>query len=158
MTLDDVDAVFQIALISFPDHFESRACFANRLALNPTGCFVLDRGDSTVQGYLMAYPWIAGAAPKINTLINALPAKASVMYLQDMALHPRVRRAGWSGPMVERLAAETRAAGWTRLALIAVNDAAPFWERHGFAAIEAPALVETLAGYGPEARYMIRRL
>jgi len=158
MTLADIDAVFEIALISFPDYFEGRECFENRLALNPSGCFVLAQGESKAQGYLVAYPWLAGAAPGLNTLIGALPAEASVMYLQDMALLPQARRAGWSGPMVERLAAETRAAGWADIALIAVNGAAPFWERHDFAAMDAPALVETLAGYGPDARYMVRRL
>ena len=37
----DIDAVVEVARLSFPDHFEDRACFQNRLALYPRGCFVL---------------------------------------------------------------------------------------------------------------------
>lgn len=35
MTVADLDAVAAIAAVGFPDHFEGRDCFENRLALNP---------------------------------------------------------------------------------------------------------------------------
>jgi len=94
----------------------------------------------------------------LNTLIEAIPGDATVMYLHDLTLDPAVRGGGWSRPIVERLAEQARAAGWPVLALVAVNDAAPFWERHGFTVVEAPGMADKLAGYGPDARYMIRRL
>ena len=72
MTLADIDAVFEIALISFPDYFEGRECFENRLALNPSGCFVLVQGETKAHGYLVAYPWIAGAAPVLAALVLGL--------------------------------------------------------------------------------------
>jgi GNAT superfamily N-acetyltransferase len=158
MTASDLDAVADIAVLGFPDHFEGRDCFENRLAVNPTGCFVLADGEGKPRGYLVAYPWTADAAPALDTLIEAVPADAAVMYLHDLALHPDVRGGGWSRPMVERLADDARAAGWPALALVAVNDAAPFWERHGFNVAEAPDMADKLAGYGPDARYMLRRL
>lgn len=154
----DLDAVVDIAAIGFPDHFEGRDCFENRLALNPDGCFVLADGDGESRGYLVAYPWRAEAAPALNTLIEAIPADASVMYLHDLALHPAVRGGGWSREVVERLADQARAAGWPALALVAVNDAASFWERCGFTGVDSPALAVRLASYGPDARYMIRKL
>ncbi|MFN3669778.1 MAG: GNAT family N-acetyltransferase [Brevundimonas sp.] len=157
MTAADLDAVAAIAAVGFPDHFEGRDCFENRLALNPSGCFIL-AGEGVPRGYLIAYPWTKEAAPALNTLIAAIPDDAAVMYLHDLAIDPAVRGGGWSRPIVERLADETRAAGWPALALVAVNDAAPFWERHGFVAVEAPGMAEKLAGYGPDARYMVRRL
>lgn len=158
MTVADLDAVAAIAVVGFPDHFEGRACFDNRLSLNPSGSFVLAAGDGPPQGYLVAYPWAADTAPALNTLIPSIPAEASVMYLHDLALLPTVRGGGWSRPIVERLVDESRADGWPALALVAVNDAAPFWERHGFRVVEAPGLAAKLAGYGPDARYMVRRL
>lgn len=158
MTTGDLDTVADIALISFPDHFEGRDCFQNRLALNPSGCFVLAAGEGEPRGYLVAYPWRAEAAPALNTLIEAVPADASVMYLHDLALHPDVRGGGWSRSIVERLAGQARAAGWPALALVAVNDAAPFWERRGFAVVDSPAMTAKLAGYGSGARYMVRDL
>lgn len=158
MTAADLDAVAQIAVLGFPDHFEGRECFANRLALNPSGCFVLAGGDDVPKGYLVAYPWRAEEAPALNTLIDAIPDDAAVMYLHDLALHPDVRGGGWTRPIVERLAQDARAAGWPALALVAVNQAAPFWEGRGFTVVETADLAAKLASYGPDARYMIRRL
>ena len=157
MTVADLDAVVGIAAIGFPDHFESRDCFGNRLALNPSGCRVLV-GEAGVRGYLVAYPWRADSAPTLNTLIEAIPADAAVMYLHDLALHPEARGRGLSRPVVERLAAEAKAAGWPALALVAVNEAAPFWEGHGFEVADPPGVAAKLASYGSDARYMVRRL
>ena len=158
MTAADLDAVADIAEISFPDHFEGRDCFGNRLALNPSGCFVLAEADGVPRGYLVAWPWRAEAAPALNTVIEAIPADASVMYLHDLALRPEVRGGGWTREIVERLADQARAAGWPALTLVAVNDAAPFWERRGFAVVDSPSMTAKLAGYGPGARYMVRDL
>lgn len=158
MTAEDLDAVAALALVAFPDHYEGRECFANRLALNPSGCFVLADAAGPAAGYLVAYPWRAGEAPALNTIVGALPEEADLIYLHDLALHPRVRGQGWSRPAVERLADDARAAGWPALALVAVNDAEPFWARHGFAVEESPAMTRKLAGYGPGARYMVRPL
>jgi len=158
MTAADLDAVAGIAAIGFPDHFEGRDCFENRLALNPSGCLVLVDPEGRLLGYLVAYPWRRGSAPPLNTLIEAIPADADVMYLHDLALHPDARGGGHARPVVERLAQQAREAGWPELALVAVNDAAPFWARHGFEVRDAPGIEEKLASYGPDARYMIRPL
>ena len=158
MTAADLDGVVRIAAIGFPDHFEGRACFENRLELHAPGCFVLAGTDDVPRGYLIAYPWIRNSAPALNALVDTIPADADVMYLHDLALHPDVRGGGWSRPVVERLAEEARVAGWPALALVAVNDATTFWARHGFRVVESPALASKLASYGPDARYMVRPL
>jgi len=158
MTVADLDAVADIAAIGFPDHFEGRDCFENRLTLNPSGCFVLANADGEPRGYLVAYPWPAEAAPALNTLIEAIPEDASVMYLHDLALHPDVRGGGWTRAVVEHLADQARASGWPALALVAVNDAAAFWERRGFTVRDSPAMTAKLVSYGPDARYMVRDL
>ena len=158
MAAADLDAVAALAVVGFPDQFEGRDCFADRLALNPSGCFVLAAGDGLPRGYLIAYPWTENAAPALNTVIRAIPDDASVIYLHDLTLDPAVRGGGWSRPIVERLAQEAGTAGWPALTLVAVNEAAPFWERHGFKVVDAPGMADKLAGYGPGARYMARRL
>lgn len=158
MTADDLDAVADLAVLGFPHHFEGRPCFENRLALFPRGCFVLAEADGPPRGYLVAYPWRADAAPTLNTLIAAIPADASVFYLHDIALHPDARGAHRSRVIIERLADQARADGWPSIALVAVNDAAGFWARHGFAARDTPDMAAKLASYGPDARYMVRSL
>lgn len=159
MTTADLDAVVDLAAVGFPDHFEGRNCFENRLALNPGGCFVLvDGEEGPPRGYLVAYPWTAGAAPALNTLIEAIPEDASVIYLHDLALDPTARGGGSAGFIIEQLAQDARLAGWPALALVAVNNAAGFWERHGFSIVNPKGMADKLAGYGADARYMVRRL
>jgi GNAT superfamily N-acetyltransferase len=158
MTAGDLDGVVRVAALGFPDHFEGRECFANRLALNPSGCFVLADAGDAVFGYLVAYPWRSGSAPALNTLLEQLPDDADLMYLHDLALHPDARGGGHAKPIVERLADQARDAGWLVVALVAVNDAAPFWARHGFEVRDAPEMRAKLASYGPDARYMARAL
>lgn len=158
MRPDDIDAVVEVARLSFPDHFEDRACFQNRLALYPRGCFVLAEGEGPAKGYLIAYPWRADAAPPLNTVIEGLPADPALIYLHDLALHPDARGGGVTGAIVERLAEQAAEDGWPAIALVAVNDAAAFWARHGFTPRDPPGMAAKLASYGADARYMVRML
>ncbi|UQV17059.1 GNAT family N-acetyltransferase [Brevundimonas albigilva] len=162
MRPEDIDAVVEVARLSFPDHFEDRACFENRLALYPRGCFVLagagaEDGAEPARGYLIAYPWRADAAPALNTVIEGLPAQAEVLYLHDLALDPRAR-GGRTGAVIERLAEQAAEDGWPALALVAVNAASGFWARHGFEPRDPPGMAQKLASYGEDARYMVRTL
>jgi GNAT superfamily N-acetyltransferase len=158
MRPDDIDAVVEVARLSFPDHFEDRACFQNRLALYPRGCFVLSADDAAPRGYLIAYPWKAESAPPLNTVIEGLPAEPDLIYLHDLALHPQTRGGGVTGAIVERLAEQAAEDGWPAIALVAVNDAVRFWSRHGFVEQPAEAMATKLASYGGDARYMVRDL
>lgn len=158
MTAADIDGVVDVARLSFPDHFESRACFENRLSLSPAMSFVLAGDGEVVRGYLFAYPWLGETAPALNTLIEAIPTDADRIYLHDLALDPTVRGGGHTHTIVERLVDQARADGWKTMALVAVNDATAFWERMGFQPVTSPALVAKLASYGDDARYMVRDL
>lgn len=156
MAETDLDGVVAVARVAFPDHFEDRACFAERLTLYPDGCRVLANGDGAVAGYGIAYPWLRDAMPPLNALVGALPDDAGLIYLHDLALLPVTRGTGAAGLYVEWLVAKARAEGWPHIALVAVNDAAPFWARQGFAAVDRPELRAKLASYGEDARYMVR--
>jgi GNAT superfamily N-acetyltransferase len=158
MTAADIDGVVDVARLSFPDHFEGRGCFENRLALSPDMSFVLAGNDDVVRGYLFAYPWRGETAPALNTLIEELPKDADRIYLHDLALDPDVRGGGHTRAIVERLVDQARADGWTKIALVAVNGATVFWQRMGFHPVTSPELSAKLASYGDDACYMMRPL
>lgn len=158
MTEADIDGVVTVARVSFPDHFESRECFENRLTICPAMSFVLADAGDAVWGYLFAYPWKDDAAPPLNTLIEAIPADADRLYLHDLALDPDVRGGGHTRAIVARLIDQARMEGWTTVALVAVNDATAFWERMGFQPVTSPALVAKLSSYGDDACYMVRTI
>ena len=162
MRPDDIDDVVGVARLSFPDHFESRACFENRLALYPRGCFVLSPGltsaDGPALGYLIAYPWRDRSAPPLNTVIEGLPSAPDLIYLHDLALHPMARGSGATTAVIDRLAEQAHEDGWPAIALVAVNDASAFWARQDFSVRDTPDMTQKLASYGPGAHYMIRTL
>ncbi len=153
MAAADLDGVVRVARASFPDHFEDRSIFAERLMLYPRGCFTLATGG-IVEGYLIAYPWIAGSAPRLNSLIDRLPPHPDLIYLHDLALHPGARGLGYTRTIVDRLVEQARADGWPQIALVAVNQATAFWRKMGFAVVEKPT---KLASYGDDAAFMIRQ-
>lgn len=158
MTPADIDGVVAVAAACFPDHFEDRACFEERLALFPHGCSVLAGADA-VKGYLIAYPWPLGAIPPLDTLLGGVPAARDAFYLHDLALHPDVRGAGYARPAVEQLVVDLRGLGAERIALVSVNDSLAFWQGMGFVPVAGdPALSRKLASYGDDARYMVRPL
>lgn len=158
MTTADLEGVVEVAKVSFPDHPEDLACFANRMDLNPQGCFVLSDDQGGVHGYMVAYPWLRNAAPALNTLIDALPEEPQVVYLHDLALHPSTRGGGYTRPVIEALAEQARSDGYARLSLVAVNNASGFWSRNGFEVQNPTGMAEKLASYGDDARYMEREL
>lgn len=158
MTPEDLDGVVVVAAEAFPDHFEDRACFAERLALFPRGCRALSNPSGEVHGYVFAYPWRADAAPPLNSLIGDLPRDAAVLYLHDLALLRSARGGGRAATAVEDVIQLARDDGWPTVSLVAVNDAAPFWARHGFTITDPPGMGAKLASYGPGSRYMIRRV
>ncbi|MFD1959897.1 GNAT family N-acetyltransferase [Novosphingobium panipatense] len=141
-----------------PDHFEAQGCFEERLALFPQGCFVLASGEE-VRGYLIVYPWPAGAVPPLNSALGGLPDQREAFYLHDLALQDPLRGKGHTRPIVEQAAAMLRAMGGRSLALVSVNDSVPFWRAMGFEPVVPDAsLTAKLASYGEDARYMVRAL
>lgn len=158
MTGEDIDGVVMTARVCFPDHFEARACFEERLALFPQGCFVLACGDA-VKGYCIAYPWPEGSVPPLDSLLGALPQGRAAFYLHDLALQPEVRGQGHARPIVERLALDLRGIDAKRIALVSVNDSVRFWQGQGFAPV-APdeTMARKLASYGAGAQYMVREV
>jgi len=157
MTRGDVPAVCAIAGVVHSDFPEDEAIFAERLALYPAGCHVLDDG-AELQGYVVSHPWHRSGLPKLNTRLGALPESGDRLYLHDLALRATIRGTGAAARIVAQLAAHATALGFTRLVLVAVNRSTGFWRHQGFEAIDAPGLAKDLASYGADARLMQRRL
>lgn len=149
----DIPAVSAIAAKVHPGFFEDDAVFADRLALAPEGCWLLE-GEDGAMGYVLSHPWRLGSVPALNTVLGALPAGADSFYIHDLALLPAARGSGAAGRMAARLIAAAR--NYPTMSLVAVNGSLPFWSRFGFATYEDRALAAKLASYDAGARYMVR--
>lgn len=158
MTLADISGVVSVAAAAFPEHFERRACFENRLALFPQGCFVLS-SENRVEGYLIAYPWDFGAIPPLNSTLGRLPETIETIYLHDLALSAAIRGQGHARPIAERLVREGRELGASRIAIVSVNGSVPFWQGLSFVPVKHDlTLLDKLLTYGDSAAYMIREI
>ncbi|MCJ2080929.1 GNAT family N-acetyltransferase [Methylobacterium sp. J-090] len=155
MVPGDLPAVVALADALFSDHYEAPERFAERLRASPSLCRVLARETGAIRGYWIAYPWPLGRVPPLNRPLPEPLADAGALYLHDLGLHPDARGHGHARQAVADLAAGANAAA---IALVAVNGSSAFWAAQGFC--EAPydsVVAEKLEGYGPDARYMIRR-
>jgi GNAT superfamily N-acetyltransferase len=158
MTAADLHAVQAVAGLVHPAYPEDEAVFAERLRLVPEGCHVLVDEEGLLLGYLVSHPWPVGAAPALNALLGEIPAGPANWYIHDLALLPEARGSGAARRIIAQVADSARRAGCTGLALVAVNDSAEFWLRHGFRPVDDPALAGKLASYDDAARYMRREL
>lgn len=157
MTDADLPRVIEIASAVHPSFPEDAAVFAERLALYPAGCRVLER-DGAVEGYVVSHPWHDGAPPALDTLLGALPDKPSTYYIHDLAMMPGARGKGDAATIVAALTAHARQHHFATVTLVAVNHSAPFWGKHGFDAVDDPALAAKIASYGADACIMRARL
>jgi GNAT superfamily N-acetyltransferase len=148
--LPSVDAIARTIHAALPERPE---IFEERLRLYPAGCYVLDL-SARPAGYVVSHPWRAARPPDLDTLLGAIPADADTYYIHDIALLPEARQTGAGSRIFTFLKGVARRESLPSITLIAVYDAARFWRRHGLRPVEAPALEEKLAGYGPEACLM----
>lgn len=148
----DLNAVECLGNAIHVDHPERAEVFAERLALCPEGCFVLE----SLAGYVISHPWRRGAPPPLDSLLDALPPAPDTWYIHDLALHESARGTGAAPAIVAMLAAQATARALASLSLIAVGRSPAFWTRQRFA--PAPLPPGKLASYGPGAMHMVRRL
>ncbi|MCW4461693.1 GNAT family N-acetyltransferase [Sphingomonas sp. BT-65] len=155
MAAADLPAISAISDAVHGRYSEAVEVYAERLALYPAGCFVLE-GDGAAAGYLITHPWRRDTPPKLGAMLERLPADADTCYLHDIALLPATRGTGAGRAAVDLVIGQARASGFGEITLMAVGGADSFWAAQGFAIVDAAP--DILASYGPEARLMRRRL
>jgi GNAT superfamily N-acetyltransferase len=111
---------------------EPMATYAERLALYPQGCHILD-SDGEAIGYLITHPWRLGAPPKLGAVLDALPTEPDSYYLHDIALLPAARGQRAGEAAVALVLDLARAEGLKMVELVAVAGADAYWQRLGFA-------------------------
>lgn len=161
MRPDDLPAVLAVQAITYASVMhESAATLASRLHLSPDTCQVAQVSEGKVAGYLFTHAWTVGLPPALDMPLADLPAQPDCWYIHDLALHPSLHGQGAARALYE--AARQAASAWMlpHSALVAVQDAAPFWQRFGYVAEPAPSaqLRAKLRDYGDGAVYMMRAL
>lgn len=153
MTAADLAGVMVVADAVHPGMPEDRVVFAERVALYPAGCLVLQMPDGEIAGYAISHPILSGEPPKLDSLLGAIGADAREYYIHDVALLPKLRGSGLAKAGILRLLDHARA--FDSVALISVYGTGEFWGRFGFAK-SARDMRSKLAAYGADAVYMSR--
>jgi ribosomal protein S18 acetylase RimI-like enzyme len=157
MTAGDLPVLLAVADSVHPNYPEDPSVFAERLALHPQGCLVLERGGE-ILGYIVSHPWVFAQPPTLDSLLGGLPADPTTFYIHDIALLPAARGSGAGRDVVALLVRQARALGLSNLSLVAVNDSTDFWQGLGFREHDDPALAAKLMSYDAKARYMVRQI
>lgn len=151
----DLQFVLEIQSLSYTHIIpESKESFATKLTASPASCFVA-LVERRVAGYLVALPWSFANPPLLNQTSCTLPAQPDCLYLHDLAVTPVARERGAGRTLVEAFSAHFEKSELPRACLIAIQNSAGYWQRHGFrpVAISAP-LQARLSSYGADVQYM----
>jgi GNAT superfamily N-acetyltransferase len=132
MAAGDLAAVSAISDAVHGRFTEPVAVYAERLALYPAGCRVLEQNDAVI-GYLITHPWVLQDPPKLGAMLGATPANADAYYVHDIALLPTARGTGAATAALDFVKAQARALGLSDIALVAVGGADRYWGARGFA-------------------------
>ncbi len=169
MAAADLPAVLAVQAACYTEVLlESRDALASRLALSPTTCWVADdpRQPGTLAAYLFTHAWPETSLPPLDGLLDdgsrqaAAPAPLT-WFVHDMAVAPTGRGGGLAARLYAAAQAAALAAGLKHSRLIAVQSAAPWWRRLGYAPVAAETAARhagELADYGAAAILMERTL
>lgn len=154
MTKADLPQVNAIAARVHPDYPEDAAVFAERLALYPQGCHVLEDEAGVLDGYVISHPWHDAGPPALNSLLHRLPPAPTAYYIHDIALLPAARGSGAAEAIVTALIEQARQRGLSSVALVAVNGSEAFWQKYGFQSVHNEGIAAKARSYGAGTCFM----
>ncbi|WP_162846582.1 GNAT family N-acetyltransferase [Corticibacter populi] len=137
---------------------ESSASMEAKLKASPRTCFMARGPSGEALGYLLALPWMANQLPELDASHCHLPETPDCLYLHDLAIAPRARGSGTASLLIRHFLQSLAESTLPVARLIAIQQSAPFWQRHAFRPVEPTgALREKIRSYGDDAQLMERR-
>lgn len=158
MRHSDLEAVLRIQASCFAEPTqESKESLGAKLRASPSTCFVASIKGEAV-GYLISVPVDFSAPPSLNEASFELHPQPNCLYLHDLSVAPTARRSGAGRALVEACLSRLQVLGLGRASLIAVQDSARYWRRHGFrSAPLTESLKIRLSSYGQGVEYLERK-
>lgn len=156
MEAEDLPAALELQAQNYPPFLiEDNQAFASRLNVAAPYCLVALL-DGTLVGYLLAHGWPRRSPPPVGKVLSNAEL-SEVLFIHDLSIGSIGRGLGIGLKLVERAFELAARDGLRSAELIAVEGAATYWERFGFANVAiGQGLADKVAGYGAEARWMER--
>lgn len=153
--VDDLPSIDAVGDAAHPGLPERPEVMAEKLALWPRGCWVLETQAGDVRGYAISHPWTLFGIPSLDGFLVALPPDADCLYVHDVALAPEARGSGRATDLMTLVGRHARSLAMRHVAGVAVNGSGALWSRMGFEAVPTAALRRSLGAYGHGAEYML---
>lgn len=160
MCADDIAGILQVQQQAYAVELqESPAVLLAKWQRAASCCLVACTGKQ-VQGYLFSHPWHERLPPPLHAPLPEAVVAGEHWFVHDLALAPTARGHGLAARLWRRAREHARAEGCRHSLLVALADAAGFWQRQGYQELCSTEVSarEKLAGYGPGARLMHCRL
>lgn len=154
----DLQAALAVQAETYPTFLlEQEEVFLSRIDLQASYCLAAKQGKKLF-GYLLAHGWRRQSPPPLRTShVEGVPSE--VLFIHDLAVSSVARGLGVGRSLIARAFELAAKDGLSSAELIAVDGAAGYWSRFGFAegtiSIE---LREKLGAYGTHARWMTREI
>lgn len=158
----DLDAIMHIQAQAYgTDLLESREVMQSRLHMPDSISCVLENA-TTVQAYLLMYISQRGYISAFNAPFNPVQPASNIstcLYLHDIACAKNSQGKGYAQTLLQHATQLAHATHCQSLALVAVQNALPFWQKQGFQTQDLPSAQarQQLAGYG-QAWYCVKNL
>lgn len=154
----DLAGVLRVQLACYGEGFvEPAEVYRRRIASSAQCSLVAADASGEMLAYLAAYRSRLHSITPLHGDFGVVQAP-DTLYLHDVAVHPAHAGQGLAGALLQ--AAWAQAAAWHPgySALVAVQGAQAYWERHGYELCQQlpPAQQQRLRGYGDEAVYMVQ--
>lgn len=129
---DDIAEVLRVQKDAYREELlEAGDTFIRILGVFPDGCLgYFD--DGSMGSYVFSHPWVSDRIVPLDHPRTHLPDDADCLYIHDLAVAKSHRGRGVAGQLVTALFKLAESRGFPCLALVAVQDSEPFWERWGF--------------------------
>ena len=154
----DLDGVLRVQLACYGKGFvEPAEVYRRRIASSAQCSLVAADAGGAVLAYLAAYRSRLHAITPLHGDF-AQAGDSDTLYLHDMAVAPAHAGQGMAGALLRAARAQAAAWGPRYSALVAVQGAQAYWERHGYRLHGQlpPEQLQRLRGYGADAVYMVQ--
>ena len=155
----DLDAVLAIQSASYPAALnEDAATIRQRFHASPDTTWIISIADEAV-AYLFGYRSRLGSITPLGGVFS--PADApDCLYLHDLAVTPTWRGRGIADQLIAAARAFASRQSLSFIALVALENARTYWERHAFATREVASAQQAahLASYPGNCHYVVYQL
>ena len=159
MCESDLDAVLAIQSACYPSALnEDAATIRQRFHASPDTAWIASIADE-VAAYLFGYRSRLGSITPLGGVFS--PAdEPDCLYLHDLAVTPTWRSRGIADQLIVAARAFASRQSLSFIALVALENARTYWERHAFATSEVATAQQAahLASYPGDCHYMAHKL